>query len=101
MTFAEFIAKHRCVAPGRPEDVLNPDFDVLHAIELGRRHSGAETLDDIVDAARRESRSAGRRFLADQVRDMLSRLWALYQIASVLGCGFELQATDSRRKIGL
>ena len=101
MTFAEFIALHRCVAPGRPEDVLNPDFDVLHAIELARRHPEVETLEDLVDAARSESRRLRRHYLADLVRDRLKRLWALYQIADALGCQFEGPPKHRRRQIGL
>ncbi len=89
MIFAEFIARFRCIEEGRAADVLRPDFDVLHAIELGRRHSGVETLPDLLRAARREA-GMGRR-LHGSVEFELTRLWSLFERAAPAG----------RRKIGL
>lgn len=87
MTFAEFIARHRNLIDSGARDVLRPDFDILNAIELGRRHPYAETLDDLRRSARREAHGQP---LLDAVENGLSRLWAIYT-----------QHVPHRRQIGL
>ena len=57
MNLPDFIALHR-VMDGSPRDVLDPDFDILHAIEFCRRHPDCETIDELLRAARREGGGA-------------------------------------------
>lgn len=75
MTFAEFIGRHRQLIDSGRRDVLRPDFDILNAIELGRRHPSAETVQDLIQAARRE---AGGQALLEAVENGVYRLWAIY-----------------------